>query len=166
MTDIENLINETSSNLQSEIKLIKAERETRAMDLKSYLDMFENRVYNMEISTNEKFLRLQESSNKLDNVEVTLNDNIKTQRGYVDDLVMGIQTFLNKLENKVDRSNDLIKGNSDQNQNIENIIGSLARDIIINSEEINNVKKVLQSYRDENSELSERIDKLVAATLV
>ena len=105
MTDIENLINEiqsgsnvTSSNLNSEIRLIKAEYETRAMDMKSYLD-------------------------------------------------------------------GVVGRSSDQNENIENIIGGLSSDIILNSEEINNLKKVVQSYKDENSGLSEKINNLATANI-
>ena len=166
MTDIENLINEiqsgsnaTSSNLNTEIMLIKAEYETRAMDMKSYLDMVGDRVNDIENRTNDKFSSLQiEASNKLDNVEVSLNENITTLRTYIDDLVMGIRTFLNKLEKELDRS-------SDQNENIENLIGGVSRDTILNSEEINNLKKVVQSYKDENSRLSERINNLVAANI-
>ena len=166
ISDVEKQIDEKFSNLQIEIMLIKAEHETKTMDMKSYLDMVANRVNDIESSTNDRFNGLQiEASNKLNNVEVTLNDSITTQRAYIDDLVMGIQTFLNKLEKKVDRSNDLIRGNSDQNKNIENIIGGVSSDTILHSEEINNLKKVIQSYKDENAELSERINKLVAANV-
>ena len=98
MTDVENLINEISSNLNSEIRLIKAEYETRAMDMKSYLD-------------------------------------------------------------------GVVGRSSDQNENIENIIGGLSSDIILNSEEINNLKKVVQSYKDENSGLSEKINNLATANI-
>ena len=98
MTDVENLINEISSNLNSEIRLIKAEYETREMDMKSYLD-------------------------------------------------------------------GVVGRSSDQNENIENIIGGLSSDIILNSEEINNLKKVVQSYKDENSGLSETINNLATANI-
>ena len=98
MTDVENLINEISSNLNREIRLIKAEYETREMDMKSYLD--------------------------------------------------GV----------ADKS-------SDHNENIENIIGGAFKDIILNSEEINNLRKVVQSYKDENSGLSEKINNLDAANI-
>ena len=150
MTEIQSGSN--VSNLNSEIRLIKAEYETRAMDMKSYLDMIVDRINDIENSANDKF------SNKLDNVEVSLNENITTLRTYIDDLVMGIRTFLNKLEKELDRS-------SDQNENIENIIGGLSSDIILNSDEINNLRKVVQSYKDENSGLSERINNLVAANI-
>ena len=149
MTEIQSGSN--VSNLNSEIRLIKAEYETRAMDMKSYLDMIVDRINDIENSTNDKFT-------KLDNVEVSLNENITTLRTYIDDLVMGIRTFLNKLEKELDRS-------SDQSENIENIIGGLSSDIILNSEEINNLRKVVQSYKDENSGLSERINNLVAANI-
>ena len=98
MTDVENLTNEISSNLNSEIRLIKAEYETREMDMKSYLD-------------------------------------------------------------------GVVRRSSDQNENIENIIGGLSSDIILNSEEINNLKKVVQSYKDENSGLSETINNLATANI-
>ena len=98
MTDVENLINEISSNLNTEIRLIKAEYETREMDMKSYLD-------------------------------------------------------------------GVVGRSSDQNENIENIIGGLSSDIILNSEEINNLKKVVQSYKDENSGLSETINNLATANI-
>ena len=149
MTEIQSGSN--VSNLNSEIRLIKAEYETRAMDMKSYLDMIVDRINDIENSTNDKFT-------KLDNVEVSLNENITTLRTYIDDLVMGIRTFLNKLEKELDRS-------SDQSENIENIIGGLSSDIILNSEEINNLKKVVQSYKDENSGLSETINNLATANI-
>ena len=98
MTDIENLINETSSNLNSEIRLIKAEYETREMDMKSYLD------------------------------------------GVAD-------------------------STSNHNENIETLIGGAFKDIILNSEEINTLRKVVQSYKDENSGLSEKINNLDAVNI-
>ena len=131
LSDIEKRIDETSRTLLTKIMLIKAENETRMMDMKSFLDMVVNRVDNIESSTKEAF-------DKLNNVEVSCNENIATQKAYIDDSVMEFMTSMNKLEQKW---------------------------TVLNAAEINNLKKLVQSYKDENSELSGRINNLVAANI-
>ena len=163
-------VNEAISEQESNIDSIRTRMKRNGARSAKVASLIKGISVNVD-ETKSEVDHLKSFCQRIDDNITDIKEEYVTQQYYMNSMVANSKILtdlesnynqlydeLNNLKKKVDSSRELISGISDQNQSIENIISGLSSDTFLNAGEINNIKKVLQSYRDENIELGERVD--------
>ena len=141
-------VNEAISKHESNIDFIESRLKQNLTHMKSRIfSLFKDIPGDLDEAKSE-IDHLKSFCERMANNIADIKEEYVTQQNFMNSMVANSK-MLTELEKKVDLSSDIIDG--------------LGNDMILkNSEEIENLKKVVQSYKDENIRFSERINNLLA----
>ena len=141
-------VNEAISKYESNIDFIESRLNQNLARIKSRFYSLVKDIPGDLDEAKSEIDHLKSFCERMANNIADIKEEYVTQQNFMNSMVANSK-MLTELEKKVDLSSDIIDG--------------LGNDMILkNSEEIENLKKVVQSYKDENIRFSERINNLLA----